>query len=105
MNSCDGDQRIVEEMIALFCKSRSHAASGDGLCAQCEELASYARRRVEQCPLRDKKPFCSNCPIQCYAGDKRQRIQEVMRFAGPRMLLHHPVLALRHLVSARRAGR
>lgn len=27
----------------------------------------------------------------------RQRMQEVMRYAGPRMLWHHPVAAIRHL--------
>ena len=28
----------------------------------------------------------------------RQRVREVMIYAGPRMLLRHPVLALLHLV-------
>jgi hypothetical protein len=28
----------------------------------------------------------------------RARIQTVMRYAGPRMLWRHPVLALRHFV-------
>ena len=27
----------------------------------------------------------------------RQRMQEVMRYAGPRMLWHHTVTAIRHL--------
>ena len=27
----------------------------------------------------------------------RQRMQEVMRYAGPRMLWHHPVTAIGHL--------
>jgi hypothetical protein len=27
----------------------------------------------------------------------RQRIQEVMRFSGPKMLYHHPIVALKHL--------
>jgi hypothetical protein len=28
----------------------------------------------------------------------RERVREVMRYAGPRMLLHHPWLAICHLV-------
>jgi len=28
-----------------------------------------------------------------------------MRYAGPRMTLHHPYLALRHLLDRRRSGR
>ncbi|MDI9444206.1 MAG: nitrous oxide-stimulated promoter family protein [Planctomycetota bacterium] len=32
----------------------------------------------------------------------RQRVKEVMQYAGPRMLLRHPVLAVRHLLDNRR---
>ena len=28
----------------------------------------------------------------------RERVREVMRFAGPRMLTKHPVMAVQHLV-------
>jgi hypothetical protein len=31
----------------------------------------------------------------------REQVKVVMRYAGPRMLLHHPLLALRHLIRAR----
>jgi hypothetical protein len=27
----------------------------------------------------------------------RQQIKDVMRYAGPRMLYHHPILAIRHI--------
>jgi hypothetical protein len=32
----------------------------------------------------------------------RERVRQVMRFAGPRMLLHHPLLAIAHLLKERR---
>lgn len=32
----------------------------------------------------------------------REKIRAVMRFSGPRMLLVHPVLAVRHLLESRR---
>jgi hypothetical protein len=38
----------------------------------------------------------------CYTPDMRERIRAVMRFSGPRMLLHHPWLALMHLVDGLR---
>ena len=28
----------------------------------------------------------------------RERIRAIMRYAGPRMMLHHPVAAVRHLL-------
>ena len=32
----------------------------------------------------------------------RERVRQVMRYAGPRMLLRHPILALLHLRDERR---
>jgi hypothetical protein len=32
----------------------------------------------------------------------RERIREVMRYAGPRMILRHPILAIWHLLDGRR---
>jgi hypothetical protein len=28
----------------------------------------------------------------------QQRIRDVMRYAGPRMLYHHPIAAIRHML-------
>jgi hypothetical protein len=58
---------------------------------------AYALRRLDACRYGGAKPACSKCPTHCYAPARRQAIREVMAFAGPRMLRHHPVLALRHL--------
>jgi hypothetical protein len=35
----------------------------------------------------------------------RERIIEVMRFSGPKMMFHHPLLACAHLLDERRSGR
>jgi hypothetical protein len=32
----------------------------------------------------------------------REKVKEVMRYSGPRMLLHHPILALRHVFDGRK---
>jgi hypothetical protein len=31
----------------------------------------------------------------------REQIRQVMRYAGPRMLLHNPILTIRHLLDGR----
>jgi hypothetical protein len=41
--------------------------------------------------------------VHCYRAQQRERIRRVMRYSGPRMLLAHPLLALLHLLDARRA--
>ena len=71
------------------------------MCPACSELASYAERRLDLCPFGSEKPSCANCPIHCYRPEPRERMRDVMRFAGPRMLMRHPWLALRHLLDDR----
>ena len=87
------EAETVRLMIRLYCKG-NHGSSA--LCASCKELLTYAAKKVERCPHEDEKPTCRRCTIHCYDAEHRERIREVMRYAGPRMLLHHPVLAIRH---------
>jgi hypothetical protein len=96
----DRERRTVAEMIAIFCRERH--ASGGGLCAECAELEDYTRARLEKCPYGKEKPTCVNCPIHCYQPRRREQIRGVMAFSGPRMLLSHPVLAIRHMIDGRR---
>ncbi len=67
-------------------------------------LFEYASYRLAKCPYGEEKPTCQKCPIHCYTRDKREQMQEVMRFAGPRMLLSHPILAVRHLLDEKKTA-
>ena len=96
----EGEKKVVSKMIAVYCRSR-HGA-GKGLCDECTTLRAYALRRLEQCPFGDDKPTCGVCPIHCYKNDMRLKIKEVMRMAGPRMLLLHPLDTLTHYYRERR---
>ena len=96
----DRERRTVAAMIALFCRDRH--ASGGRLCAECADLEDYTRLRLEKCPYGEEKPTCANCPIHCYQPKRREQIRGVMAYSGPRMLLSHPVLAIRHMLAGRR---
>ncbi len=82
-------------MIRLYCAG--HHGTAGGVCPTCGELLDYARGRLDRCPYGEAKPACNQCPIHCYQPARRERMREVMRYAGPRMLLRHPWLALVHL--------
>ena len=97
------EKRMVSQMIALYCRKKHHTR-GD-LCPQCAALDAYAKMRADKCPFMETKTFCSNCRIHCYKQDMRAKIREVMRFAGPRMILHHPVAAIRHVVETKKEQR
>jgi len=95
----DRELATLNVMIGMYCRDQ-HA--GRPLCAECAALASYASRRLERCVFGAAKPTCANCKVHCYSADMRARVKTVMRYAGPRMLLRHPVLGIAHLIDGRR---
>lgn len=94
------EQRTIRAMIGIYC--RDHHAPGPSPCEQCAELMHYAIQRLDVCPFQEQKPACNHCRVHCYSAAMRDRVKTVMRYAGPRMLLRHPWLALMHLIDARR---
>lgn len=99
------EMRTISQMIALYCAG-NHASSdrtqvaycGEPVCAECAELDAYATLRTRRCRKMQVKTSCEECGNHCYKPEQRQRIREVMRFSGPRMLAKHPVAAIRHLL-------
>lgn len=93
-NRIEEEKETIETMVHIFCKWNME---GSGICSGCQELLDYAYDRLDRCPFGAKKPSCRRCLIHCYKPSMRRRMQEVMRFAGPRMFLLHPVLSIKHL--------
>nr|MBQ8244013.1 nitrous oxide-stimulated promoter family protein [Oscillospiraceae bacterium] len=93
------EKRTVSLMIALFCR-KNHG--GKTLCAECAALEAYAHRRSDHCPFMETKTFCSNCKVHCYHPEMREKIRQVMRFSGPRMMLYHPSMAIRHILETKK---
>ena len=100
-------QRLVREhqtlaaMVQIYC--RDLHGGREGLCPGCRSLVDYAAARLERCVFQAGKPTCAKCPVHCYRASHREQVKIIMRYAGPRMLLRHPILALRHMVDGRRA--
>lgn len=94
------EARTVDAMIHVFC--RAHHGPEKDLCADCAGLFAYADQRIEKCPFGYEKPVCNQCTVHCYRPEMRERIRTVMRYAGPRMIWHHPILAIRHLVRSKK---
>lgn len=95
--------KTVQAMIRIYC--RAHHKSSGGLCSGCRELSDYAEKRLAACPFQEHKPACGKCPVHCYRPAMREKIIEVMRFSGPKMIFQHPFLACAHLMDERRSGK
>ena len=95
----ENEKRILKVMIDIY--QRKHPQERK----MCEDLYMYACLRIDKCPFMETKTFCSNCKVHCYKPDMRDKIKAVMRYSGPRMILHHPVAAVRHLILTKREKR
>ncbi|MDO4842342.1 MAG: nitrous oxide-stimulated promoter family protein [Phoenicibacter congonensis] len=94
------EKETLELMVRLYC-NKNHGTK-DVLCDDCSDLLDYALTRVDKCPFMETKTFCSNCKVHCYKPSMREKIRQVMRFSGPRMLFHHPVMAMRHVIETKK---
>ena len=93
------ESKTIAAMITDYC--RAHHPN-DKQCLECSELSDYVLERLKKCPFQEGKTTCAKCPVHCFKPDMRKRIKTVMRYAGPRMIYRHPVLALLHIIDGRR---
>ena len=94
MSRIEEEKKTVEQMIRLYCRLKEGNCT---LCEECAALLEYAHKRLDHCKFGEKKSTCRKCPVHCYKPVMREKMCEVMRFAGPRMMWHHPIDAIKHL--------
>ncbi len=117
------EKEIIKLMISIYCNGNKHLKSNKHnqgiknchgnnhtqddikLCPECRELLNYAIVRTDLCPFMETKTFCSNCKVHCYQPQMREEIKKVMRYSGPRLLLHHPILSIYHLLESKKEKR
>jgi len=90
----------VKIMVELYC--RDHHKTATVTCNRCVELTEYVRKRLVDCPFKEQKATCGNCTVHCYKKDMQQRVKEVMRYSGPKMIWKHPVKAIQHLINSKK---
>ncbi|XNH06104.1 nitrous oxide-stimulated promoter family protein [Vibrio cyclitrophicus] len=97
------EYKTVIAMVHIYCKNHHSALrQNNALCEECAQLLRYAETRLDRCPYGEAKPTCNKCPIHCYKPHPKEQMRLVMRYAGTRMLLKHPILAIRHLIHEKR---
>jgi hypothetical protein len=65
------------------------------LCQDCARLLTYGLTMRLKCP-QDPKPMCKKCETQCYHGEYKSKIREVMKFSGIYMVKHGRLDMLYH---------
>ncbi|MBI2606119.1 MAG: nitrous oxide-stimulated promoter family protein [Deltaproteobacteria bacterium] len=85
----------LRAMTRLYCAA-FHRGSETRLCSECGAFLEYAKVRVERCTFGEDKPACADCPVHCYKPKQREQARTIMRYAGPRMPIHHPLMTALH---------
>lgn len=104
LTAWEKEQKLIPIMIQKYCKGnhkterKLQGIRRKEVCEDCKKLSDYALFRLEKCPFKINKKFCSFCKIHCYKPDMRQKIKAVMRYSGPRMLFSHPIFAISHVI-------
>jgi len=86
----------IKAMSTIYCKAHHIRVNNERHCNACREFLKYANEKLDRCPYGTSKPTCNKCPIHCYKKDIREQVRIIMRYAGPRMLLKHPILTIKH---------
>ena len=68
------------------------------LCPDCYRLLTYGLTMRMKCP-HDPKPMCKKCETQCYHGDYKAKIRDVMKFSGMYLVKHGRVDMLYHYLA------
>jgi len=105
------DIRILMKFVWIFCKENHNEERTPFsfrlfdikkidkkqilLCPDCTGLLTYGLTMRLKCP-HDPKPMCKKCEPQCYHGEYKAKIREVMKFSGMYMIKHGRVDMLYH---------
>ncbi|WP_298442161.1 nitrous oxide-stimulated promoter family protein [uncultured Ferrimonas sp.] len=97
------EHKTITHMLQIYCRDHhKDALKANKLCSECLSLVNYAEQKLDRCPYGETKPDCARCPIHCYKPTEREQARQAMRYAGPRMLWHHPIEAITHLLDKKR---
>jgi hypothetical protein len=83
---CDAHHSESKERIDWGALGLPEAGVRYRFCAECREFLVYAAMRRLKCPL-DPKPVCKHCHVHCYRPGHREKVREVMRFSGRRLIM------------------
>ncbi len=106
-----GDIRTLMKFVGVFCRENHNGARSPfsfklfdikeigktetSLCSDCTRLLTYGLTMRLKCP-HDPKPMCKKCETQCYHGEYKSKIRQVMKFSGLYMIKHGRVDLLYH---------
>ncbi|MCM3569462.1 nitrous oxide-stimulated promoter family protein [Neobacillus mesonae] len=90
------EKELVKQMIELYCHKEHHH---EQLCNECQELRNYCLLKLSFCRFGENKPTCSNCKVYCFSPIYRQKMDTIIRYLGPWLLVYHPIFIFKYVLN------
>lgn len=99
----DKDRLTLEAIGSIYCRGNHAQRRKDeaGMCPECREAIELTLAKAKSCPL-GHSGNCEDCAVHCQRGDAQKRIQQIMRYAAPRMAVRHPLMTFEYLKKKRK---
>lgn len=68
---------------------------GIEVCDECTKMLTHGTAKRLICPM-EPKPYCKECDVHCYAPGYRERVREIMRYSGKKLILRGRVDLIYH---------
>lgn len=92
------DIRLIGRFVEVYChgkhkdvqRTNRNAMDEDDiytLCPDCSAFFEYAVMKRMKCPLEAEKPTCKHCRIHCYDKIRREKVKEIMSYAGRKLMM------------------
>ncbi|NTV50067.1 MAG: nitrous oxide-stimulated promoter family protein [Geobacteraceae bacterium] len=92
------DIRLIGKFIEVYCTGKHQTAerasialpAGLGerfICQECASFLEYTVAKRLKCPLEAEKPTCKHCRIHCYDKPHREKVREIMSYAGRKLMM------------------
>lgn len=92
------DIRLIGKFVEVYCSGKHPGSEhtcvalpadlGERVvCPECASFLEYAVTKRLKCPLEAEKPTCKHCRIHCYDKLRREKVREVMSYAGRKLMM------------------
>ena len=98
-NNIPKEKATIRKTFGVYCHSH-HNTTGDKLCPKCTALLATVMTKMNRCPYGITKPICDRCEMPCFGDAANKQFREIMSSSQSRMLLRHPVMAVKHKMAS-----
>lgn len=90
------EKETIQKSFGIYCKANHDVPSDKKLCSKCTALLTNVMIKIGRCPYGKTKPNCDACKNPCFGDAQTKQFREIMSGSKTKMLLKHPIMAIRH---------